>query len=104
MNVQISPLLVASVAVFVVGIFAPFLRPNYFVGVRLPWTLRDERVWIATHRFLSVDCLVAGVFGFAVAFTGRATVPLVLVVVFGATLPAVIFSYIAHRRLHPARS
>lgn len=26
------------------------IRPNYFVGIRLPWTLEDEAVWRATHR------------------------------------------------------
>ncbi|MFQ3620430.1 MAG: SdpI family protein [Spirochaetales bacterium] len=26
------------------------LRHNYFVGIRTPWTLADERVWQKTHR------------------------------------------------------
>ncbi len=26
------------------------IRPNYFVGIRTPWTLASERSWTATHR------------------------------------------------------
>jgi uncharacterized membrane protein len=26
------------------------IRSNYFVGIRTPWTLASERVWIKTHR------------------------------------------------------
>lgn len=27
------------------------LKPNWTVGIRVPWTLDDEEVWRATHRF-----------------------------------------------------
>lgn len=27
------------------------IRPNYFVGLRTPWTLNNEEVWMKTHRF-----------------------------------------------------
>jgi uncharacterized membrane protein len=33
------------------GNFMGKLRPNYFVGIRNPWTLENEIVWIKTHRF-----------------------------------------------------
>lgn len=26
------------------------IKPNYFIGVRVPWTLEDEANWRATHR------------------------------------------------------
>jgi len=26
------------------------LRPNHFVGIRVPWTLNDEENWVKTHR------------------------------------------------------
>lgn len=27
------------------------IKPNYFVGIRVPWTLEDPDNWRATHRF-----------------------------------------------------
>jgi uncharacterized membrane protein len=32
------------------GYFLPKLRPNYFAGFRLPWTLENEDNWNATHQ------------------------------------------------------
>ncbi len=29
----------------------PEIKPNYFVGIRTPWTLASSKVWTKTHRF-----------------------------------------------------
>lgn len=48
---------VASVIIILVGLLFVAIgavidqvRPNWFVGIRTPWTLSSERAWIATHR------------------------------------------------------
>ena len=41
------------------GNFLGRVRPNFFVGIRTPWTLSDDRVWRRTHR-VSGRLLVAG--------------------------------------------
>jgi uncharacterized membrane protein len=33
------------------GNFMGKIRPNYFTGIRTPWTLESPEVWIKTHRF-----------------------------------------------------
>lgn len=35
----------------VLGNLMPRTRPNWFVGIRTPWTLSSDRVWERTHRF-----------------------------------------------------
>jgi uncharacterized membrane protein len=34
----------------VLGNYLGTIRPNYFFGVRTPWTLESDEVWRATHR------------------------------------------------------
>ena len=34
----------------VLGNYSATLRPNYFVGIRTPWTLESADTWRATHR------------------------------------------------------
>jgi immunity protein, SdpI family len=34
----------------ILGNYLPNLRPNYFVGIRTPWTLERAETWRATHR------------------------------------------------------
>jgi uncharacterized membrane protein len=43
-------------------------RRNWFIGIRTPWTLSDERVWAETHRFGSLLFKAAGVLIFISAF------------------------------------
>ncbi len=46
----------------------PRARPNWFFGIRTPWTLSSPRVWHETHR------AAAGVFGLAAALSLAAVV------------------------------
>ena len=32
------------------GIYLPKVKPNYFIGIRTPWTLESETVWVKTHH------------------------------------------------------
>lgn len=36
------------------------IRPNYFIGIRLPWTLENDEVWKKTHRFAGRLWFVGG--------------------------------------------
>ena len=39
------------VLILVIGNYLPTVRPNYFIGVRVPWTLEDPENWRMTHKF-----------------------------------------------------
>jgi uncharacterized membrane protein len=78
-------------------------EPNFFFGIRTPWTLASKEVWFRTHR-------QAG-YGFAaVGILTLLTAPLEsgLVVALGAILLLVIwlvaYSYLAYRRLGATQS
>lgn len=40
-------------------------RPNWFVGVRTPWTLSSDKAWDATHRWAGRGFVVGGLAGAA---------------------------------------
>jgi len=40
-----------GVLFIVIGNLLPRAHPNWFVGIRTPWTLSSDRVWEKTHRF-----------------------------------------------------
>lgn len=33
-----------------IGNYMPTLKPNWFIGIRTPWTLSNEEVWRKTHQ------------------------------------------------------
>ena len=70
---NVSRVLGGAFCLFIV-LFANLLgkiRPNFFLGIRTPWTLASERVWIATHRLAAWVVALSGVCGFALVFAGR---------------------------------
>ena len=46
------------------------VRRNFYLGIRTPWTLSNERVWYATHRFAAKTFVVAGLFGLLLSVIG----------------------------------
>lgn len=39
-----------GVLFLLIGNYMPRMQPNWFMGIRTPWTLSNERVWRETHR------------------------------------------------------
>ncbi len=42
--------LVVLLLLLVLGNYLTAVQPNYFIGIRTPWTLEDPEVWRRTHR------------------------------------------------------
>ncbi len=62
------------------GNFFGKLRRNFFLGIRVPWTLASERVWNETHRLAAWVTCACGLLGSAVAIAGYPLVGLSLIV------------------------
>ena len=83
----------------VLGNLLPRARPNWFVGVRTPWTLSSDRVWEKTHRVAGYVFVAAGVLVTIVGITGVRFAPLIMGPVVGvAGLSLVVYSYVEWRR------
>ena len=44
-----------------IGNFMPAMRPNFFIGIRTPWTLSSDEVWKNTHRLASYGFSILGI-------------------------------------------
>ncbi len=40
---------IAGILLIILGNYFKTIQPNYFIGIRTPWTLESEIVWKATH-------------------------------------------------------
>ena len=75
-------------------------RSMYLIGIRTPWTLASEDVWIKTHRFAGKLMFGAGVALVALAFLPLETrwLPVAaMVLIFAAALIPVVYSYVLWR-------
>jgi uncharacterized membrane protein len=77
------------------GLYMPNLKQNYFVGMRLPWTLADANNWEATHRYAGKFWTIGGL---AIALIALMLKGIILLIVFFSVILLiiifpVIFSY-----------
>ncbi|MBL7741706.1 MAG: SdpI family protein [Chitinophagaceae bacterium] len=84
----------------VVGNYLPNMKPNYFAGLRLPWTLENEDNWKKTHR-LAGKMFFAG--GLLLAVICLFTSPLASIIIFFAgtlimILVPCVYSYRLYKR------
>jgi uncharacterized membrane protein len=79
-------------------------RSTYFMGVRTPWTLDDEEVWIKTHRLAGVMMTAGGLIALVAAFlpiTARAHFLVLLGVVLAFVSVPTLYSWLLWRSRHP---
>jgi len=81
------------------------VRPNFFLGIRTPWTLASESVWIATHRFAAWIVVLSGVCGLALVLAGRpqwSLLPVVFALVLSAGYSLVLYKQTVQSEQQPA--
>lgn len=49
-----------AVMFLIIGNYMRTIQPNYFIGIRVPWTLEDEDNWRQTHQMASYLWVVGG--------------------------------------------
>src|SRR5467141_5395241 len=95
---RLMPLGIGLLFVFL-GNYLTRVEPNWFVGIRTPWTLSSDRVWEKTHRFGGHVFVVAGILmilsGVVVAAWARTGLS-VLIALCAASV--VIYSYVEWKR------
>ncbi len=103
MPVGSAVLLPISVLFLILGNYMGKLRKNFFIGVRTPWTLASDEVWLRTHRFtghlftigglvlIPVSIFVGAVPGTALGIWGAIVVAMVIA--------PILYSFIAYRQI-----
>lgn len=77
------------------------VRKNFFVGIRTPWTLANDEVWLLTHRLAGKLFVGSGIVLFVAGLVGAGT-PVVLIAVVVTGVVPIAYSYVVYRRLSDA--
>jgi immunity protein, SdpI family len=65
------------------------VRRNFYIGVRTPWSLANERVWNATHRFAAKTFVAGGLVGLALTVVGLQGGAVFAVLMAAALIPTI---------------
>ena len=96
--VRVMPALVGALFV-VIGNVLPRARPNWWFGIRTPWTLSNDRVWARTQRVGGFALVASGVVAIASALLpSRFALPVLVAAVVAAAIFSVGYSYFAWRQ------
>ena len=87
----------------ILGNYLQSVKPNYFIGIRTPWTLENEETWRKTHRLGGKLWLIGGLITILVAFVTKNNT--LLAITFGIvtaviSIVPIIFSYVEFRKIH----
>ena len=88
-----------GVLFIVIGNLLPRARPNWFIGLRTPWTLSSDRVWEKTHRFGGRIFVAGGILLILAAlFSAQWAHVVLFAVVLLCSAGAFIYSYLEWKR------
>ncbi len=81
----------------ILGNFLGKIKKNFWVGVRTPWTLSSDEVWIKTHRLAARLWAAAGFVGAFLAVLGLNPIFLFAMLMVVAMIP-VLYSLLTYRK------
>lgn len=94
--------LMAGVLYMLLGSYLKAVPANYFLGIRTPWTLKNELVWERTHSFAGRLWLLVGLGLMIVSFWLAADLNVIILIgstLFILLLPT-LYSFIKYRAMN----
>lgn len=87
-----------GVLFIIIGNYMPKIKHNYFLGIKVPWTLASEKVWRKTHRMSGKLFVLSGIIILLSVFIeDKIRFWIVIVCVIGSLLAGIIYSYLVYR-------
>ena len=80
------------------GNYFQAIRPNYFIGIRTPWTLENEEVWKKTHRLGGRLWMAGGILIVILSFIIKSRPDILAFLFLPMGIVPIVFSYIEFRK------
>jgi uncharacterized membrane protein len=100
-DMPVARIIPAAVGAFfiVIGVLLPRAHPNWFIGIRTPWTLSSDVAWEKTHRFGGLLFVASGVVTILAALAAPGVATWVLIATAAtATISVFAYSFVVWKR------
>lgn len=97
-KLDVAKVIVFALALFfiIIGNYLGRVRQNFFVGIKTPWTLSSNEVWMKTHRAAGWIYVLTGLISIITIFFNNI---LTFIIIVAGTLSPIFYSYILFVRL-----
>ncbi len=92
-----------AVLFYYMGIVLKKTKSNFFVGIRTPWTLSDEKVWEKTHDLGGKLFKVSGIIAFFGVLFKEVAIFLMIIPTIVASIFIYIYSYLEYAKIHKGK-
>lgn len=92
--------LLIGVLFIILGNYFKTIQPNYFIGIRTPWTLESETVWKKTHQLGGKIWFLGGLIILiaSLLFNQEQSFPLLLIITVIISIIPIVYSYMLFTR------
>lgn len=81
-----------------IGILLKYAKRNWFIGIRTPWTLSNDKVWDKTHQLGSKLYIISGIIAILSIFIQKYAIWLILVPAIGVAIFLIVYSYVIYQK------
>ena len=96
MNVALLPAM--GFLFIIIGFLIRKAKRNFFIGIRTPWTLSNDKVWDETHRLGGIVFILSGILAVIGVFFSDYALWFVFVPLLGSVIFLVVYSYVLFER------
>ncbi|KGX93769.1 membrane protein [Pontibacillus halophilus JSM 076056 = DSM 19796] len=97
-NIDMAVHMGVGALLIILGNYMPRFRHNFFVGIKTPWTLASEKVWMKTHRVGGWVFIAMGIAIMATSLVeGIAAFILLLSIVLSGAAIVTVLSYLYYK-------
>lgn len=83
----------------VIGALLGKVKRNFWFGVRTPWTLASDEVWLRTNKLAGQLFVVGGTLVIIASFVPGVRVVSLMAVVAAIAIGSIVYSYVIYRRV-----
>ena len=98
-NLNMIITLILALYIIILGNVAPKIPFNRYLGLRLPWTIRDEDTWRVAHRLLGYLSIPAGIIMIIASFYFNIEQVIVWAVGLLIIIPGVYSGYFYYKKM-----
>ncbi|MBN2881564.1 SdpI family protein [Candidatus Woesearchaeota archaeon] len=87
-----------SILFITIGTTFENIKPNWFIGIRTPWTLSNENVWKKTHKEGSKVFKIMGILLLATIAVPKLAFYMLIIIILTGVIYLTVYSYIQYKK------